>query len=336
MAKRPTLTGDLGTIESRAFKSKIAADLIRQLHHLLSVPEHERDAAWIDLLRVWMLIPYTLWPADISGLTAAICAEYAQGKPLLAQVRRILGNITHLPSQQLMDVVAEDEHELKVGNYDQFLTDIAFAKYYAAEKELLCNPEVHIAIAEFFACNPDFGLGKKVIRRRMSMERNFRPYRWEYDPTDPKNVTQLEFDTLCYRFQLFGVERMPEGIKPLLQKLTVNTTGWGLDIFIPRYWSFDHKRDVNWSELMKIQRNRAVRRRGDKGTGIFTNENALNAYSADQEALIDLKLRGDARFAYVEARAKLPRMSRRNLQKLITMGKELQKTAATPITSNPA
>ena len=52
--------------------------------------------------------------------------------------------------------------------------------------------------------------------------------------------------------------------KPLLLKLSVNLTAFGTLIEIPKYWSFDPKRDVNWGEVTKLHRMREVKRQGPK------------------------------------------------------------------------
>ena len=55
-----------------------------------------------------------------------------------------------------------------------------------------------------------------------------------------------------------------EGDKPLLQKLSVNVTPFGTMIFIPRYWSFDHNRDLRWRAVTRLHRARGVPRQGAK------------------------------------------------------------------------
>jgi len=51
---------------------------------------------------------------------------------------------------------------------------------------------------------------------------------------------------------------------PLLLKLSVNVTPFGTMILIPRYWSFDHKRDLKWKAVARLHRSRDVHRQGVK------------------------------------------------------------------------
>ena len=55
-----------------------------------------------------------------------------------------------------------------------------------------------------------------------------------------------------------------EGDRPLLQKLSINVTPFGTMIFIPRYWSFDWRRDLKWSAITRLHRSRDVQKQGEK------------------------------------------------------------------------
>jgi hypothetical protein len=52
--------------------------------------------------------------------------------------------------------------------------------------------------------------------------------------------------------------------RPLLLKLTVNITAHGTLIMIPRYWSFDPRRDLKWSEIKRLHRLRSATKQGRK------------------------------------------------------------------------
>src|SRR5256885_3182665 len=52
--------------------------------------------------------------------------------------------------------------------------------------------------------------------------------------------------------------------RPLLQKLSVNLTAFSTMIEVPKYWSFDPKRDLKWGAVTKLHRMREVRRQGPK------------------------------------------------------------------------
>ena len=52
--------------------------------------------------------------------------------------------------------------------------------------------------------------------------------------------------------------------KPLLLKLSVNLTPFSTIIEVPKYWSFDPKRDLKWGAVTKLHRMRQVKRQGPK------------------------------------------------------------------------
>ena len=55
-----------------------------------------------------------------------------------------------------------------------------------------------------------------------------------------------------------------EADKPLLLKLTVNVTPYGTMMMVPKYWSFDPKRDLKWGAVTRLHRMREVKRQGPK------------------------------------------------------------------------
>jgi hypothetical protein len=94
----------------------------------------------------------------------------------------------------------------------------------------------------------------------MVQERSFRPHGWEFSWGTQKSRFDAVFDAFCYRWILYGME----GDRPLLQKLSINVTPFGTMIFIPRYWSFDRKRDLRWGAIMQLHRSRGIHRQGEK------------------------------------------------------------------------
>lgn len=100
---------------------------------------------------------------------------------------------------------------------------------------------------------------KGIVRRWLVQERSFHPgwdFRWETE----RERFQVAFDAFCHRWNLYGMENE----RPLLLKLTVNPTPHGLLIMILTYWSFDPKRDLNWSEINRLLEARGVPRQGPK------------------------------------------------------------------------
>jgi hypothetical protein len=68
------------------------------------------------------------------------------------------------------------------------------------------------------------------------------------------------FDAFCYAWDLYGMEKD----KPLLMKVSVNPTPYGTLIFIPRTWSFDAYRDLDWGAIARLHRAQGVSRQGPK------------------------------------------------------------------------
>lgn len=100
---------------------------------------------------------------------------------------------------------------------------------------------------------------KKIIRRKLVSERSMRTD-WACDWSKPGERFQAIFDVFCQRWNLYGME----GDKPLLIKLTANLTPYGTMIFIPAYWSFDWKRDLNWKAITTMHRARGATKQGQK------------------------------------------------------------------------
>ena len=94
----------------------------------------------------------------------------------------------------------------------------------------------------------------------MVQERNFRPSDWRFSWQTAEERFRNVFDAFCHKWNLYGVEKD----RPLLLKLTVNVTPYGTVIMIPKYWSFDPKRDLKWGAVTKLHRVREVKRQGPK------------------------------------------------------------------------
>ena len=52
--------------------------------------------------------------------------------------------------------------------------------------------------------------------------------------------------------------------RPLLLKLTVTITPYGTIIMVPKYWSFDPRRDLKWKAIAKLHRTRSAQKQGPK------------------------------------------------------------------------
>src|SRR4051812_26866003 len=81
----------------------------------------------------------------------------------------------------------------------------------------------------------------------------------------------------------------------------------GLMVFIPTYWSFDPRRDLNWAEINKLHKARGGLRQGPKMSKgrLARHTQAQLAYQAAQRAR-DLGLRGAKRLEFIIKSASLP------------------------------
>lgn len=132
---------------------------------------------------------------------------------------------------------------------------------------------------------------KHIIRRRLVTERSMRehwPVRW----TKTTDRFHAVFDVFCQRWNLYGMLKD----RPLLLKLTANLTPFGTMIFVPAYWSFDPKRDLNWRAITALHKARGVPKQGPK---LGANQSAARLERARAAKLAkeaaDLKLKGERR-----------------------------------------
>ena len=93
------------------------------------------------------------------------------------------------------------------------------------------------------------------------------------------------------------IELLPE---PLLLKLAVNLTPFGTMIHIPAYWSFDTKRDIQWTAIAKLHRIRVHGRQGSAlAEGVAQRrQNAVKLRQLDQEVR-RLGLKGEKRHEFI-------------------------------------
>ncbi|MFN7142033.1 MAG: hypothetical protein ACK4UN_22155, partial [Limisphaerales bacterium] len=82
---------------------------IHYVHMLLAIPEQERDADWFQLMRYWLMIPYTLWPVDFQNFIEDIAPRILDGKPMIHQERKVLENFQVLPNKKLIKLITSIE-----------------------------------------------------------------------------------------------------------------------------------------------------------------------------------------------------------------------------------
>lgn len=189
--------------------------------------------------------------------------------------------------------IRESEMLIHEGRYEFYLK--AQEKYAEYEGYLEHSAEFRADWQHIQTCFAAQLHGQEIVRRSLIPERN-----WERGPgaqfTDEAQRFQAIFDLFCWKYYLWGMK----GDHPLLLKTSVVFTPFGTQIFIPGYLSFDPKRDLDFSKVMRLHRARGIERQGP-GFSIGRHELAdlrRRAKAADREARSN-GLKGEARYRFV-------------------------------------
>jgi hypothetical protein len=255
------LQRDLRHLDELAFhRVQACGDLITQFHRLPARAKRNPYYPLMETVRLWLLSPFSLWPIDFAGVGKHILVCIRNGKKLDPQMGLLLSFLTKTPLPKEQAAIGAHELQVRTGNYETLIT--AQRKFTYKEEILTENP---VFKADWEAIKSKFNVTKYrdpkgIIRRRMVQERSFRPHGWEFRWRKLKNRFDVVFDAFCHQWILYGME----GDRPLLQKLSINVTPLGTMIFIPRYWSFDWRRDLKWGAVTKLHRSRGVHRQGEK------------------------------------------------------------------------
>jgi hypothetical protein len=214
----------------------------------------------LELLRQWLLVPYSLWPVDYEGIGTDIVASAQSGKPISPQIRLLL-ELARLPGPKAVAAVAKAEKNVEVGVYDSFT---ATAIKYSENETLLKTSQLFND--QWSRIRTLFDLKKHrdpkgIIRRSMVQERNFRPD-FEFSPRSQQKRFQSVFDAFCQRWNLYGME----WDNPLPLKVTVNTTAYGTIIFLPTAINVGLKREIKWAEIRRLHQALGANRQGPKAS----------------------------------------------------------------------
>ena len=254
------LEQDLARLEKLAFKRlERCGPLVRRFHELGDSVELMAEAEWIWNVYDWLLVPLTLWPIDFEGV-AQHTIKVVEGKAKLdSAFQLLLRMLRRPPPKKTQDTIAKYEHDIEQGRYHRMLRQPA--KFEEMERALESDEQLGAMWEEIKEEFPTAKYGNKrgVIRRRLSQERNFREG-WKFDWSDLRGRFNVVFDAFCYAWDLYGMEKD----KPLLMKVSVNPTPYGTLIFIPRTWSFDGYRDLDWGAIARLHRAGGVARQGPK------------------------------------------------------------------------
>lgn len=291
-----SLKADLDRLRTLAFRRyKRCGPLLRAYHRLRHEIDGHAQANLIWNLYHWLLVPLSLWPIDIAGLASFVLTKVSEKQAFDAQLLLLLETIDVAPVRSACDVMGVYEHAIAQGHYENLVR--CQQKFDEWERRLSRAKEfqsVWRRMRQHFDVSK-YRLKRGVIRRQMSQERNFREglnFDWK---SERARFRQL-FDALCYRWNLYGVQ----GHRPLLLKITVNPTPHGTMIFIPRYWSLDPSRDLNWKEIGRLHHAHGAARQGPKlsVSRMARHEEAIEALTI-WEAAGRRGLRGDKRMESV-------------------------------------
>src|SRR5437899_5080224 len=316
--KRSSLQHDLKRLRGLAYhRLESSEDLVRRFHRFRREDQPELD--YLQKLYDWLFVPITLWPIDIEGLLRAALDRAAAGRRLDKTMFLLIDLLPLPPSNSTQRAVSEHEHSVQHGNYEPLIR--ARHKYDQIESELARDRDFR---AQWNSIKAHFNVTKfadykGIIRRRLIAERSMREH-WRFRWTKAADRFQAVFDVFCQRWHLYGMR----GDHPLLLKLTANLTPFGTMIFIPAYWSFDPKRDLNWRAITALHKARGVPKQGAKL--------GANQLAARLEAMCAAKLSkaADARNLKGEARLswmlkKLNRDARtdeRQLRRILAKGRD--------------
>ena len=217
------------------------------------------------------------------------------GKRLTKEMRLLLDLLPSLPGETAITATEEHERAVQIGNYEQLIR--AQHKFDHIETALARNPAFK---ADWGAIKARFAVKryenhKGIIRRRLIGERSMRTD-WGFQWRRPADRFREVFDVFCQKWNLYGMNRD----RPLLMKLTVNLTPFGTMIFIPAYWSFDPKRDLNWRAITSLHKARGVRKQGPKlGASQLSQREEADKARRLWTSAGKLGLRGEARASWV-------------------------------------
>ncbi len=249
---------DIEHIARQAYhRAEWSSCLVRRYHReRASIPGPL--ARQVDHLYRLFLAPVTLWPFNIQGLLERVLDSIKAHKKFDEATELLFQVLPPIPDEKTVIAVMAHEHDVQKGRYEH-LVPASVAKFSASERALSKNKAFQADWKTVMGCFDVSGYAdhKGVIRRTMVPERNLRT-KFEPDWKTEAGRFQAVFDTFCAKWNLYGMENG----KPLLQKLSINLTPFGTMIFIPAYWSFDAKRDVNWGSITKLHKSRGQHRQG--------------------------------------------------------------------------
>lgn len=271
-------------------------------HRTHEDPRHREHRPILALMRNWLVVPYSLWPADFAGMSHYICGELNAGRALDEKLLFLLRLLRRLPPKAAQRIVRKFEHNVNIGEYRPFFR--SNAKYDAYERIILASQTLRATwetLKALYAGEPALS-SKKIMRRRMVQERNFKTADWSFRWNDEKDKFQRTLDALCYGSTLYGIEDE----KMLLLKPTVNVTPYGTLIMIPPYMSPDFVRDLFTKEITAMNKALGAAQVSEKRheARLAREKEARDACLANEDA-IKRGLKGEKRRQHIITKARL-------------------------------
>ena len=231
------------------------------LHEFMADPKFQQYFDALYVLRTCILEPFTLWTPDFIGMASEVCEQLRTTGAIDPLLLEIIQNYKDLHERALIDIIAQRELCVQQGDYDWCITERGKEKYALDEQAIFEDEDIKAALAclrKYHDVDKYQGWNKdKVIRRRMTMERNFRSKEWKFKWKTPWDKYVEHFDSICARHGLLGFR----GSIPLLGKIAVYGTSHCLRIDIPWGRNPDLKRDLNLPEITRVVRAAAAGRR---------------------------------------------------------------------------
>ena len=317
---------DEAILQKRAFyMHKRCGTILKQLYIFLATAELKDIHLLLYTLKQWILCPFSSWPNDFRGMGEFVCNEIKAGRGIDREMATLLEFLKPVPSDEEQEAIGEYEYEVQLGNYDDLVrNDI---KYQVRMKELEESGKfrAHFDLLQALYDLDEMAGTSGVIRRTMLGERNFRPKDFRFDWSTKRIRFQNVFDGFCWHHELYGLEKKNGKWVPLLMKVTVNVTPHGTMIYVPKWMSFDLKRDLIIKAVTELHKSRGTLRQGPKisESRLDKQDLAKAVYLAEQKAK-EKDYKGPKRFDFITGETGLPRgFDRRRIRELINQGAEV-------------
>ena len=322
------LERDEQRLSQRAYGIKRRQVLLKRYYDFLGNPDYTAFHPRLYILKEWLICPRSLPTLDVTGLARFFGKIVEKKEPIDPAMELLLDLMDDVPSEHCQSVIGQHEHNMLTGQYDSLINDSA--KFDAQLTRLLADPEYHRhykRIDDLFDLKSREGFNGLIVHD-FAHEHSNTPD--DFDWSDDNARFSRVFTAFCRRFDLHGLEFG----KPLLMKVKVQTTPFGIIVKYPKWMSMDIWRDLEHGEIMKLHKAYGADRQGAKlSTGQIEREELASRIVDADEAAKEDGLKGDERWDSIREEVRLgSSMSVRRIQELLAFGKKLR---AGEITEKP-